>query len=39
MIYLDGSEVGLLEIHRLVRAGKALLRSADSMMGRPRGMT
>jgi len=29
LIYLDGSEVGLLGIHRLVRAGKALLRSAD----------
>ena len=29
LIYLDGSEVSLLGIHRLVRAGKALLRSAD----------
>ena len=29
MIYLDGSEVGLLGIHRLVREGKAILRSGD----------
>ena len=29
MIYLDGSEVGLLRIHRLVREGKANLRSGD----------
>jgi hypothetical protein len=29
MICLDGSEVGLLGIHRLVREGKAILRSGD----------
>ena len=28
-IYLDGSEVGLLGIHRLVREGRVLLRSGD----------
>ena len=28
-IYLDGSEVGLLGIHRLVREGRAILRSGD----------
>ena len=34
LIYLDGSEVGLLGIHRLVRAGKALLPAIGRWVGR-----
>ena len=39
LIYLDGSEVCLLGIHRLVRAGKALQVIYDRPMGRLRGVT